>query len=315
MGWAAWTLDWRLIGSKLASASLPDMAAMAAAWLAALFIRPVRLLILLGAVSPEVKRQYWPTWSASLIAMAMNSVVPMRAGDMTMAFVLRQGLGVPTARAFSAMLVDRFFDFTTVIVIFVAALAMAPTVVPWAADLSVTLLAALAVLVVGLWLAVGLRRQWLDLFDRLLSALVPRSGEHLRAQVRELFTGVAVVDGLGTMAAVLLLSIGLWGVIIFSYWYGASAVWPSVSFAAAAFAAGAVALSFVVPLAPGGFGVFHAAVVLALSLFGVPAEPALAFAIVAHVFQLGSVLVLAVVAVICQRISIRSLTAIRQTPL
>jgi hypothetical protein len=243
--------------------------------------------------------------------MAMNSVMPMRAGDVTMAFVLRQGLGVPTARAFSAVLVDRFFDFATVIVIFVGALALAPTVAPWAANLTVTLLAALAALVGGLWLAVRLRRFWLDLLDRLL----PKSTERLRAQVRELFTGLAVVDNLGVLSLVLLLSIGLWGVIIVSYQYGAGAVWPSVSLPAAAFAAGAVALSFVVPLAPGGFGVFHAAVVLALSLFGVPAEAALAFAIISHVFQLGSVLVLAVVAVMCRRISIGSLRAIRQTPI
>jgi uncharacterized membrane protein YbhN (UPF0104 family) len=66
-------------------------------------------------------------------------------------------------------------------------------------------------------------------------------------------------------------------------------------------------------LAPGGFGVFHAASVLALSLFVVPVEPALAFAIIAHAFQLGSVLVLGTVALVGQGISLRSLVAIRKT--
>ena len=35
-----------------------------------------------------------------------------------------------------------------------------------------------------------------------------------------------------------------------------------------------VIVSFVVPIAPGGFGVYHGVAVVALSLFGVPAEPA-----------------------------------------
>jgi len=314
VGWAASRLDWGMVLSKLASASAPGMAVMAAAWLAALFVRPVRLLILLRAVSPECGRQYWATWSASLIAMAMNSVLPMRAGDMAMAFVLRQGLGVSTARAFSAVLVDRFVDFTTVIVIFVTALALAPTVAPWTANLTVTLLTALGVLVGGLWLLVNLRLVWLALFDRLILAAASRRRGRWSDRVHDLFAGIAVVDRPGVMVPVLALSIGLWGIIIASYWAGIGAVWPSVTFPAAAFAAGAVALSFVFPLMPGGVGVFHAAVVLALSLFGVPAEPALAFAIVSHAFQLGSVMLLAVVAVLCQRIDIRSLTAVRQTP-
>ena len=52
---------------------------------------------------------------------------------------------------------------------------------------------------------------------------------------------------------------------------------------------------------------------LALSLFEVPAEPALAFAIIVHAFQLISVLVLAGVAALWQGVSIRSLTGFGNT--
>jgi hypothetical protein len=50
-------------------------------------------------------------------------------------------------------------------------------------------------------------------------------------------------------------------------------------------------------------------VILALSLYGIPVEPALAFAVVAHALQMGSALILAAVAAICQGISIKSLAA------
>jgi len=310
--WAASKLDWRVVWSELTLASASSMALMAAAWLVALMIRPLRLQILIRALSPEVGRGYWATWSASMIASAINSLVPMRAGDMAMMLVLRQGLGVTTARAFSAVLVDRFFDFATVIVIFIMTLAVAPTVAPWAADLTMILLIGLGVLVGGLLLLVKLRRFWQALLARALSALAPKRSERWNSQAHDLFAGFSVVDRADTLVPILGLSVGIWGVIALSYWAGIDAVWSPVSFAAAAFAVSAVALSFVVPLAPGGLGIFHAAIVLALSLFAVPAEPALAFAIVAHAFQLGSVLVLAAVAVVFRRISIRSLATTRQ---
>ena len=50
----------------------------------------------------------------------------------------------------------------------------------------------------------------------------------------------------------------------------------------AAFLLSVVALAFLIPAAPGGVGVFHAASVFALAVFGVPAEVGLAYALLSH---------------------------------
>ncbi len=284
---------------------------MAVSWIVALLFRPLRLLVLVKAMMPEIRRRYWPLWSANVIAMATNSVIPMRAGDVMMAFVLRQSLGVSTARSSSLVVVDRFFDFATVIVIFVSALSAAPTVAPWAANVTITLLAALALLVGGLWLVIRMRGLWMTLLERMLSRMNVQKAERLKSIGHELLAGLAQIESLKVVGPVLLFSICLWAMTIVSFWFGIRAVWPEASVMAAALAVGAVALSFAVPVAPGGFGVFHGAVVLALSLFGIPVEPALAFAIVAHAFQIGSVLVFGMIAMIWQGISIRSLATAR----
>jgi uncharacterized membrane protein YbhN (UPF0104 family) len=99
----------------------------------------------------------------------------------------------------------------------------------------------------------------------------------------------------------------MWGLTATSYWLGVKAVWPTAPFAAGGFAAAAVALSFALPATPGGVGVFHAVAVLALSLYGVPMEAALAAAIVCHALQLTSVLLLAGVALASQGITVKSL--------
>ncbi len=312
IAWAVQKFDWPLIWAQLRAASIPLEIAMAAAWLAALFFRPLRLFVLMAAMAPDVKRRYWPIWSADVIAMAMNSVIPMRAGDMMMAFVLRQGLGVGLLRGTSMVFVDRFFDFATVMVMFMVMLAAAPTVVPWAHDVTITLGVTLALLIVGLWLAIHMHELWKRMLDRLFALFPGERSEKWRHRAHELLDGLGMIDRPGILVAVVGTSILMWGSITASYWFGVEAVWPHMTIPPAAFAASAVALSFIVPLAPGGLGVFHGAAVLALSLFGVPPEPALAFAIVAHAWQMGSVLILGTAAVFWQGISLRSLTTIHE---
>jgi uncharacterized protein (TIRG00374 family) len=273
--------------------------------------RPLRLLALAKAMAPDNKRRYWPMWSANVIAMATNNVIPARAGDVMMAFVLRQILGISTARASSLVIVDRFFDFATVIVLFVSMLSLVPTVVPWTESLMVTLLVALAVLVGGLWLLIRTRAFWLRILERLVSRLGPQRASGINRAGHELFAGFAQIESLRTVGPVLLFSVILWGMTVLSFWFGLRAVWPHPPISAAGLAVGVVALSFVVPVAPGGIGVFHGAAVLAFSLYAIPLEPALACAIVVHAFQLGSVLVLATIALVIHGISIRSLAAAR----
>lgn len=313
VGWAIARLDLHAVGQKLASASKLELAGMALAWLAALFIRPVRLLVLIRAIAPEVPRRYWAVWSADMIAMAVNSIIPVRAGDATMALVLRRFLGMSTARGFSAVFVDRFFDLATVVVLFVSALSVAPKVAPWAVNLPITLPIGLALFVGGVWLTVRLHKVWLRLLDRLLAPIAAERRERWSGRAHDLFEGLLAVNKPGVMASALLLSIVLWGMTATSYWLGTIAVWPGVPPAGGAFVAGAVALSFVFPAAPGAIGVFHTVTVLALSLFGVPIEAGLACAIICHAFQLSSVLVLAGVALVCQGVSVRSLATLKDS--
>jgi uncharacterized protein (TIRG00374 family) len=306
-------LDWLTVGHKLAEASPSQVALMGVSWIAALFVRPFRLLILIRAMAPEVKRRYFPVWCADLIAMGINSLIPMRAGDMAMALVLRQGLGLRTPRGFSAVLVDRFFDLLTVAAIFLACLSVAPSVAPWAGNLMVTKPIAFGAVAFGLWLVIRLRSVWQTMIDRTLAHFTPDRRKKWGGPIKDLFEGLAVIKHPGVMAPVVGLSVIFWALVATSYWFGARAVWPDAPFAAGAFTAGAVALSVIVPAPPAGVGMFHAVTVVALSLFNIPIEAALACAIICHAFQLVSVLVLAATALFAQGMSLRSLAELKRT--
>ena len=127
--------------------------------------------------------------------------------------------------------------------------------------------------------------------------------------IHDLIDGFAIVDSLRVVVPALLLSVVFWCGTALSYWLGAIAIYPETALSAAALAAAVVALSFVIPV-PGGIGVFHASWVLALSLHGIPAETALAIAIVVHVVLMAAAFGTAFVALSVQGMSLRSIRAL-----
>jgi glycosyltransferase 2 family protein len=290
---AARVIDWPRLGQEFTAARPSYLVAMLAAWSAMLFLRPLRMMLLLGAVSRLVPGAYRIIWAAHVIGMAVNSIVPMRGGDLVMALLFRQRLGVSVPQALSIILVDRVCDTAAVAFVFLGALVFLPAAAPWSRGLALALIAGLVLGFAVLALMVRLRARFLAWLARNLARF--ERGMRWHAVAQDLLSGLATFRTARFTSAIALITVALWGTTVLSYWLGIRAVISGVSFAAAGFTVGAVGLSFIVPIAPGGFGVFHAAAVFALSAFGVPVEPALAFAIIAHALQLISVLVLAAI--------------------
>jgi uncharacterized membrane protein YbhN (UPF0104 family) len=93
-----------------------------------------------------------------------------------------------------------------------------------------------------------------------------------------------------------------------SFFFGVRAVWPGTTMVMGAFLLGVVALAFLVPAAPGGVGVFHAAAVFALAVFAVPAEAALAYALLTHALTFVAVFAVALIWVLSNGLDPRILT-------
>ncbi len=310
--WASTRLDWSLIGQHLSSADLSLVVAMAVTWSFAMLIRPVRLLLIIRAAIPIAWRHYWLVWAADIIALVANSIAPMRAGDLLIPFLLRRAIGARVSQLLPMVIVDRFFDFTTVVLIFVLSLTAVPIAVPWAANVILALLIGLAMLVAAFWISITKREVWIARLDQLNAHFGKKSGEGLIGMIQGLLLNFGRIGRLQVVVPAFALSLALWITTIAAYWLGACSIYHQTSFVGVAFAGAAVALSFVVPLTPGGVGIFHAAMTLALTLFGVPAETALAISIIIHAVLLGTAFSLAGVAMIVQRVSVHSLVHIEE---
>jgi uncharacterized protein (TIRG00374 family) len=280
---------------------------MLAAWLAALLVRPLRFRYLLNVLGHVQCADYRTVWAGMALGAAANSFAPMRAGDVVVAVFLRQRLSVRIHRTFTVIVADLACDFICVVTTFLGALAFAPTVPGWTGHAVVILLSLMVLGIAGLFGVLRWRGHFVRLVDRVMARLAPRWQASIHEIAVEVLEGLAQIGHWRTAGSVVLFSAIIWGLIWLSYALGLSAVREQAPPAAAALNMAVAALSFAVPLGPGGLGVFEASSVLALTVFDVPLESAIAFAVIAHLFQLASVAAFAALAVLTGHIDYRAL--------
>jgi uncharacterized protein (TIRG00374 family) len=287
---------------------------MLAAWLTALLVRPVRFRYLLSVLGHVQGADYRTVWAGMSLGAAANAFAPMRAGDVVVAVFLRQRLGVGIHRTFTVIVADLACDFICVVTAFLGALAFAPTVPGWTGDAVMILLSMMVLGIAGLFSALRWRSHVIRLVDQVLARFAPRWQTRIHEIAFEVLEGLAEIGHWRTAGPLVLVSAVIWGLVWLSYALGLSAVHELAPPAAAAFNMAVTALSFAVPLGPGGMGVFEASSVLALAVFDVPLEAAIAFAVIAHLFQLGSVAAFAALAALTGHIDYRSLWSSSKKP-
>jgi glycosyltransferase 2 family protein len=311
--WALTRLDWAAFQRRIIEASPTDLGLMLAMWVAALLLRPLRFKFLLHVLG-HARVPYSQVWTANMLGMAVNSFTAMRAGDVVVALFLRQRAGIDIHRTVTVIGTDALCDFLCVVLLFLTALSFAPISGAWTAHAAAMLAIVSIVVLAAMALVIRFRLHVLAITDRVLHRIGRPWAERLREMAHDVLAGLSAISHWRTCLPLVLISAAIWIVIGASYWFGLRAVSIAPSVAAASFTMAAVTLSFAVPLGPGGLGVFEAAAIVALGLFGVPLETALTFAVLAHALQLSSALLVAALAVTTHKVDYRSLLKAARKP-
>jgi uncharacterized membrane protein YbhN (UPF0104 family) len=294
-------VDWSAVARELSEASPTDLALMLGLWVVWLVLRPMRMRALVRATGQGDALTRNDAFGAHAVGMAVNNLLPMRAGEVAMIWILRRRANVPAGSGASAVVLDRFCDLVGALGVLALALIWMPER-PSAIERGLPVfVGALLAGLVALGVVVALRGRLLEIAARLLPAkLLPPLGH--------LLDGLAVLGRPSVLLQVALWTAAIWGLATVSFFYGVRAVWPGATVVMGAFLLGVVALAFLVPAAPGGVGVFHAASVFALAVFGVPAEAALAYALLTHASTFVVVFAIALVWVLANGLDPRILT-------
>ena len=220
-----------------------------------------------------------------MIGNMASYVLPLRAGEFVRPFLLTKDTGQPFVVTFSSVVIERFFDLATVLIILACISSSLPTLPSWAMSGAM----GLAILGGGIFVFMLLSAFSPKLVLRLVEIGLRFIPESLNGKIKNL------IEGLMKGAAVLrdpkrlVMSVVLSSVVWTSVWLSFLAglyMFPGVASGFLAITLTVVvALAVAAPSAPGFIGVFQTGCVAAFALLGLPSEIAFGYSLIIHAHQ------------------------------
>ncbi len=232
---------------------------------------------------------FGPLWRSTAIGMMMNNVMPLRAGEVARAFAItREAPRVTFPMALASLAVDRIFDAIVLFGLMFAAM-LSPAFPSGARlwgytvpELAATGMIAIAALLALCFVMVLIPQRVLDLTRAITRRVLPRLEDKVVDFAANALGGLAVLRDARRFVAVFWWALLHWLVHALALWIGFKAVGLDAPFSAALFLQGALGLAVSVPSSPGFVGVFEAAAVVGLSVYGVSESLAFSWAIAFH---------------------------------
>ncbi len=281
--------DWRLAVAVITVSQLVFVVLRARRW----------QLMLAAAVQREggavASVPYGPLFHAQNIGYLITALLPFRLGDLARSYLAGKFPGLTLLAALSSVFMERILDVLMIVLFLGLAIPFVPSL-PTSMTVAGVAFAGAAVIGVMSMVLAAANRRWL--LERLL-IWPKRLGTAPRARwlawLENLLDGLNILTDRRLLAPVALLTVLLWSAIVAAYYWGLTACWPSVTLPAALITVCAAAFGISAPSSPGSVGVFHAAVVLGLSVFAISPEDALSFAVVYHAVMYLTNLILGLV--------------------
>lgn len=255
-----------------------------------LYLRALRWRHLTDPIRPIATG---PLFRATSIGFMANNIYPARAGEFLRAWYLSRETGADAAAVLATVILERVIDSATFLPVLAGVAAIVGTSSPalrsaFAVGVPILIIAALLpfLLVLALRLAPdSVIRLARVAGGRFLPGRVMARGEEL---LRRFADGLGSLSGGTHLLWIAVHSFSIWMVVsIVPFFVGLYAVGIDLgsttrnleaSYAMLAFVGLAVAL----PSVPGFFGLYHGACTMALAIFGVPKDEAVALGTVVH---------------------------------
>jgi uncharacterized protein (TIRG00374 family) len=273
---------WFVVRTVDPAAAFDVLRTAAPGWVALLLVfvvadvvmRGVRWRVLLAPIAPIPFRV---TMGVLMVGYLANNVLPARLGELVRSHILGERTGLSRSTVLGTIVIERVVD--TAVVVAIAALAILVLSVRGIVASAVLVgLAVTALLVVVV--ALGIAAHRLPGFERAAAAI--GRWPTVTSILSRLRDGLAVAGRPKTMAGAIALSVGSWSCTVLAFATAAQAVGIEPTLGQAALLAAGTNLATAIPSAPGYVGTFElAAVTIAMSV-GIPAESALAFAVLLH---------------------------------
>jgi uncharacterized protein (TIRG00374 family) len=255
------------------------------------FVRALRFGIIL---SPFCKLAIKDLWNILNIWGASNMVMPARLAEFVRPYLL-QRRGASFSSTFGAVMVERFFDLSGLLLLLAVVVWKSPKVPEVYSYLGLALLVILSGGYGVVLLILAKRDAVQSITTRVLSLLPNRASEFLGGIFQRLIDGFGIMASFKQALIIFAYSILLWMLFSLMTYLFLLAFAIKAPFVVAVTIQVLICPGVALPSAPGFIGTFHAAGRYALAIFGVQAVVAVSFATVYHLFSLIGCLLLGLI--------------------
>lgn len=255
-------------------------------------------------------------YAKMLTGYFFNSFLPARAGDIVRAYLLGRSTGLRKTTILATIVIEKAFDGIALLLLFLFSLlflpgltsnisGLAPDALAWFAGL------ALVGAIAGLLIFYRFSHVIVRIVERVFSFLpLPRKLERLIVRLIETFaSGMHIFKNPRPLIMASVLSLIVWLIVALMFvtaLISFKATFPAalLSVTGILFTTGLVNLGLLVPALPGNVGTYEALCIAAMAVFAVDKELAVAFALVFHIGQLITTIVVGAIAFWSQNLSL-----------
>jgi uncharacterized protein (TIRG00374 family) len=259
-------------------------------------------------LSPFCKLPTKDLWDLLNIWAGATMIMPARLGELVRPYLLRR-CGASFSSGLGAVMVERFFDLSGLLLLLGVVLWTTPQVPRTFTILGQALLVALVVGYVIVWLILTRRESFKRTVEKLTSWLPTRAGVFIQEIALRLTEGFGIMVSVKQVLIIGFYSLGIW--ILFSCltYLFLLAFSVKAPFLVAVTIHVFICFGVALPSAPGFIGTFHAAGRYALALFGIQALVAISFATVYHLFSLITCVLLGLISLLTGRVRLQQAIA------
>lgn len=287
IAWVLSDVDVAQVWAEVRGARFGLLLAAVAVATSGFLLRALRWKLLLHPLRPDTRLSN--RFAAVNIGFAANNLLPARVGEFARAWAIARLERLTVSGAVGSLVVERVLDGIAVFT-FLALSLLHPSFPAEATvagrplgTLVTTVVVLLGVVIAGVLFLLVFPRLFLRLAEGGARFLPDRAARLLVEGLQSFLGGLTALQNPRLLAGALAWSFGFWAWNAVSFWLAMHAFGIEEGYAAALFVQGIIALGVAVPSAPGFFGTFHAAAVVALvEVWGVDESATLAFAFGYH---------------------------------
>jgi uncharacterized protein (TIRG00374 family) len=207
-------------------------------------------------------------------------ILPARLGEVIRPYLLQQNSKVGLSPAMGTIVLERLIDSTfLVVLLFICLPALQLPGLILSAFKGFVFILLAAVLLVLLGSLPAFRRRFLQVVSKVLP---PSWSEFLTGVTDTFYSGMQAVTSAKRLLSILALTSVIWGAALAAYLVLFQSMDLHLGLLAASTVLVLTCLGIALPAAPGFIGNYHYACIVALGLFGVAKDTALAYAILIH---------------------------------